>query len=141
MPPAEAAYVLQDVFNRFFLHLDESRYAELAALMAPGGTWLRQGTLLKGRDAILAALETRPANFLTVHMVSNLIVDGVSGEHLEGGFNATVFAHDVGAGETMPYPMDLPNVVSRYRAAARRIDGTWLIASLAGQYVFRRDAH
>ena len=59
----------------FFYFLDNRRYADVAALMAPDGVWVRQGAELKGGDAIMSALEARPATRTTCHIVSNIRVE------------------------------------------------------------------
>ncbi|GAA5232267.1 DUF4440 domain-containing protein [Verticiella sediminum] len=56
----------------FFHALDRRDHAGAAALFAPAGTWLRQGRLLTGPDEALAALDARPANRSTCHLVSNM---------------------------------------------------------------------
>lgn len=56
----------------FFHALDTRRHAVAAALMAPDGTWLRQGRLLTGPRDVLAALEARPPQRTTCHVITNL---------------------------------------------------------------------
>jgi hypothetical protein len=56
---------------QFFHALDTREHAQAAALLAPDGVWHRQGMALNGADAVLQALERRPANRATAHIVSN----------------------------------------------------------------------
>lgn len=63
------------VMTRFFHHLDRGNYEAVAALMAEDGVWVRQGKELVGPDAVLGALRGRPADFVTRHLLSNLLVE------------------------------------------------------------------
>lgn len=61
--------------TRFFHHLDRGDYAGVAALIAEDGVWVRQGKELVGPGAVLDALRARPADFVTRHLLSNVLVD------------------------------------------------------------------
>ncbi|OZI16259.1 hypothetical protein CAL18_16075 [Bordetella genomosp. 7] len=66
---------LASVVCEFFSALDTRNHEQAAALMARDGTWVRQGAELKGRDAVLKALEQRDPQRATAHVVSNLRVE------------------------------------------------------------------
>ncbi len=68
---ASCAGELTQALHAFISHLDERRYDELLAAFAPQGRWLRQGRWLEGRDAILQALQARPAGMRVRHVMSN----------------------------------------------------------------------
>jgi len=127
----------QRTIHRFFHCLDGREYGGLVALVADDGVWMRQGKELRGPAAVAEALRTRPADFTTIHVVSNLLLDGDEAR-LAGTFYATVFAH---SGETPdgPIAIALPNVVAIYDVALRR-GGTWLIERLASRRLFQRAA-
>lgn len=61
--------------TRFFHHLDRGHHEAVAALMAEDGIWVRQGKELVGPGAVLEALRARPADFVTRHLLSNLLVE------------------------------------------------------------------
>jgi hypothetical protein len=73
-PTAEDIAQLTQMLHRFFSHLDERRYEELAAMFLPEGRWLRQGKWLEGRPAIIGALSARPASMRVRHIISNIVV-------------------------------------------------------------------
>lgn len=83
MPPSHAAtddvVQLTQRLHAFFGHLDERRYEALAGMFLPGGRWLRQGRWIEGRDAILQALQTRPASMRVRHVISNVHVASATG--------------------------------------------------------------
>jgi ketosteroid isomerase-like protein len=81
-----------DVASRFFRCLDRRQYDELASLFASGGTWVRQGAELRGRDAIVAALAQRPATLVTRHLLSNVWVDIESPETAHVHYDVSVYA-------------------------------------------------
>jgi uncharacterized protein (TIGR02246 family) len=80
-----------DVTNRFFRCLDRRQYEELADLFTPDGAWVRQGTELRGRAAIVAALAERPAALATRHLVSNVWVDVVTPETAHAHYDVSVY--------------------------------------------------
>ena len=57
--------------NAFAYHLDHKAYAELVALFAPDGTFVRTGVRLEGRESILAAMHKRPVEQFTRHITTN----------------------------------------------------------------------
>jgi len=56
----------------FFHALDTRRHEAAAALMAADGVWQRQGKTLQGPQAVLQALEARPAGRTTCHVITNV---------------------------------------------------------------------
>ena len=54
----------------FFHALDTRRHEAAAALMAPDGTWLRQGKLLTGPREVLAAMEARAPQRTTCQVIT-----------------------------------------------------------------------
>jgi len=56
--------------NAFCFHLDRRNYRALADLFTPEGAWIRHGIPLAGRSAIIAALEERPADLFTRHVIA-----------------------------------------------------------------------
>lgn len=73
VPPALVTELTQRL-NAFFSHLDNRRYADVLDLFLLQGRWLRQGHWLEGREAILAALDARPASMKVRHVISNIVV-------------------------------------------------------------------
>lgn len=65
---------LVQITHRFFWCLDEFRYDELVGLMREDAAWHRQGRVLVGRTAILAALDERPRSQRIRHVITNPFV-------------------------------------------------------------------
>ncbi len=135
---AAAQRDVEDVIFRFFLHLDEQEYDELSGLMAPTGTWLRNGALLKGPEGVREAMRSRPAGFTTRHLITNIVVDIEGEDHAEATYYMTVFVHSGEARPSGPVKMDVPMHVSVFRQKFVRIPQGWRIAELSGTATFHR---
>lgn len=129
---------VESVIFRFFLHLDEQEYDQLAQLMAPTGTWLRNGALLKGPEGVREAMRSRPAGFTTRHLITNVIVDVADDDHADATYYMTVFVHAGDAKPTGPVKMDVPMHVSVFRQRFMRAPEGWRIAELHGTATFHR---
>lgn len=63
-------------------YIDNQDYVAFAALFTPNGELLRPGAeLLIGREAIVTAYRTRPADRITRHMITNIRVELVTPTH------------------------------------------------------------
>jgi hypothetical protein len=129
-------FALTLLANRFFVSLDDRKYAELAALFAASGVWHRQGAALEGPARICEALDARPADLTTHHLVTNVVPVVESSDSAQAVMYVTVFA-DEGPAQSGPLPMALPLQVGVYRARFVRLD-EWRIAELRGEATFRR---
>lgn len=88
VPTIEAACV--KVTLRFFRCLDLREHEAAAKLFAPEGIWNRLGTELLGRAAILAALEKRPPERSTAHLLSNVWAEASDPDHVRVHFYLTL---------------------------------------------------
>jgi hypothetical protein len=122
----------------FFYHLDESRFEELAGLIADDGVWNRQGEALRGPAMVLAALRKRLAGTVTRHVVTNFLIDFPDENQAEASFYMTVFRHDADRRAEGPAAMELPYAVARCRARLVRAPAGWRIKELAATPTFRR---
>ena len=61
--------------HAFYCRLDQRRYEEVAALFAPDGQWVRGGKPCAGRTQIISALQARPDDLITRHLVTNLVIE------------------------------------------------------------------
>jgi hypothetical protein len=71
LSPAEAVHTVIRMYRR----LDDRDYKGIAALMAPGGVWNRQGTALASEAEILAAMAKRSPTLMIHHLLSNMFAD------------------------------------------------------------------
>jgi hypothetical protein len=60
---------------RLFGAMDALRYDDVAAAFTPDGVWHRAGKALRGRAAIVAAMNERPSDRRVRHVITNVVVD------------------------------------------------------------------
>lgn len=126
-----AEWACASVATRFFHELDRNNYAGLARLLAPDGRWIRQGTELAGPEAVLRALEARPAERTTRHILANVVADVVAAEgRATVGYDLLVYT---GGGTAPPH---LSSILSGTDELVER-DGRWLILLKRASPVFR----
>jgi hypothetical protein len=89
VPAIEAACT--KVTLAFFRCLDTREHDTAAAFFAPDGVWHRPGgAALTGHDAILAALNKRPAERSTAHLLSNVWAEAIDPDHARVHFYLTL---------------------------------------------------
>ncbi|CUR81094.1 nuclear transport factor 2 family protein [Achromobacter xylosoxidans] len=94
MQTEHAKAACEAVVLAFFHALDTRRHEAAAALIAPDGTWLRQGQLLTGPREVLAALEARPPQRTTCHVITNLRLLEYDGSRAMMGYFLTAYDSD-----------------------------------------------
>jgi limonene-1,2-epoxide hydrolase len=76
---------------RFFRCLDTRAHEAAADMFAPDGVWNRPGgAALTGKSEILAALEMRPSDRSTAHLLSNVWAEAVDPDHARVHFYLTL---------------------------------------------------
>ena len=89
VPAIEAACVKLTL--RFFRCLDTREHETAAAMFAPDGVWNRPGgAALRGNAEVLAALEKRPADRSTAHLLSNVWAEATDPDHVRVHFYLTL---------------------------------------------------
>lgn len=76
-----------ELVSRYAYLNDERRFAELAALFTEDAVLYRPsapGQAIQGREAILAAFSKRPADTMTFHVCSDILIDVVDARSAEG---------------------------------------------------------
>jgi hypothetical protein len=121
------------VSTSFFHYLDERDYEALAALMAPDGTWPRQGRTLTGPAEVLDALRGRPASMITRHMVTNFLVTIHDPDRATVRFNLTVYLNEA-AGTAPPPRID---TVRACTDELVRVNGEWKLQSKTSIAIFQ----
>lgn len=81
----------QAVVFSFFHALDTRAHEAAAALMAPEGVWMRQGETLLGPGAVLDALNTRPPERTTAHIITNLRLEAKEAGRVQAYFYLTAY--------------------------------------------------
>lgn len=120
-PNTDDVVQLTQCLYALFSHLDERRYAALAAMFLPDGRWLRQGRWLEGRGAILDALNARPGSMRVRHAISNVLVAGTSATGMRVEAYMTAYRQLEG----QPPSLFSLNLVTN---TFRHTDGQWMLA-------------
>ncbi len=126
------------VIALFFQYLDRNEFEALSKLMASNGTWSRQGKILKGAAMVFQELKQRPVGRITLHLVSNLIVDVIDESTTKATFYMTVLRHDGENKPSGPMPMGLPYSASIFQTRFTKEAEAWRIQHMSGQVVFVR---
>ncbi|WP_375688433.1 nuclear transport factor 2 family protein [Pseudooceanicola sp. LIPI14-2-Ac024] len=113
-----------DVLVRFFRHLDDSDYEALASLL--DGEWHRQGKVLTGRDAVLAALSTRSPTRRIHHLLTNICGEDRGGDVALTAYMLVV-QHDAGTPIDGPAPLAGLASIRTLRARAAGTPDGWRI--------------
>ena len=122
---------IERLIYRFFLFLDERRYADLSGLMAPDGVWHRQGKVLRGPGDVMDALKLRPGGATTRHLITNVVVDVTDSARAEATFYLAVFFHGADVPPKLPVPIELPRHISIFNAKLARGASGWSVADLS----------
>ena len=112
------------VLTKFYNLLDAKRYKDLVDLFADDGVWARLGIELKGRDAILAAMQERE-DWLTAHILTNVDITIVDPENVDTIQYITLYRVEDHDPATGPASMVLPMGILGHRDKLVHIDGTW----------------
>ncbi len=124
-----------EALHRFYYYLDERRYEDMAAMMAPDGVWFRQGTELRGPAEVLQALRLRAADSSVRHVMANGFADVDAQGEASVQIYQTVYKGDAALGEVpvAPGPDSMSAVSARLRLGE---GGLWQIVSLRSSRKF-----
>lgn len=109
---------------RFYRHLDEGRYDDLAALFVENGVWNRLGRDLVGPAAIRDVMKERKA-WLTVHIVTNVQIVLTGDHHAETFQYVTLYRHEGWEDTKGPAPVVPPLAILRHRDQLVCDSGVW----------------
>ena len=130
MPTAvEDKEAIRELLAEYCFHLDDDRFAEMAALFTEDGTWDTAFGKAVGRSAIAALARSLregagTARPRAVHLVSNIGI-ALDGDHAEARSNWIVIENSVAGpkiGSGGAYRDDLARVAGRWRFRYRKID-------------------
>jgi hypothetical protein len=121
----------------FFNYIDARRYDDLVALFTPDGVFERRGGVFRGRDEIMAEMQRRPPDMVTLHFSTNFLLEPVDTVHAKGISYYTVIQHNHATGSG-PYPMDGLQAAGIFHDVFVRTPDGWRIAHRVTETVFRR---
>jgi hypothetical protein len=118
----------------FFERLDKRCHDDVSLMMARNGVWHRNGDRLVGRSMVLAALEQRPLNRATAHIVTNLRVDVLDETSAAARFLLTAYecALDATASDQGARLAGIRECTDRLRYE----EGAWRIAEKSSEPCF-----
>ena len=137
MPDAQVFADIHQLLADFFGCVDGNHLGGAAECFAPDGTWHRMGTDLTGREAILAALNERPADRITLHLFSNLRLldhDADSATYTYG-----LIVHVTRTEDGSPRPGTMTMSVMKGRDTATRTEDGWHFARREANLIYRVD--
>ena len=146
-----AEQACRDCIVRAAAALDAGDYDSFAAHFTEDAVLMRpNGSLLEGRDAILASYLSRPAGRRTRHLLTNHIVDLHSPTTAHATCTVLLWSANANdAGQVAAEPVATPNGVAadsrqllgEFVDALEYQDGTWLIAKRIARFsMFREPA-
>lgn len=109
-----AEHACQRLVHSYANLLDAYDYDRFMELWAEDGEWVIYGKSVRGRDAIRATLDARPARSVVRHLVSNLVIDIESAGRASGRCYAIAYRADGFLG-VQPAPLTLPRFLVDYR--------------------------
>jgi len=124
----------QKVIQQFYFYLDEKRYPDLADLFAAEGAWVRLGKELVGPAGILSAMQERDS-WLTMHVVTNLIVRLVSPDMAETTQYVTLYRQEGYDPASGPGPVVMPLGLLRHADTLVHRQGQWKFLRKASRAV------
>jgi hypothetical protein len=132
--PADPA----DVVLRFFRYLDDQDYGQIPTLFTDDGVWHRNGVANKGPSQVRQSIAEIPPVMPTVHLVTNLQIDHASPIEAHAVFYVTALRSSPGINSPPPWPMELPLLVTLYKAHLVTDPHAWRIKALRNNPIFRR---
>jgi hypothetical protein len=131
---SDARYACEWLATAVYSLMDKGLYEECAALFAEDGIWVR-GEDVKGPAAIVGALNRRPADQITRHLITNVLVRVASDTEATGTAIFFPFRGALRPDGTAPSPATVSagDLTFKFRRGA---DG-WKIVYLNPQFVFK----
>ena len=133
----QATAECRDLSVAFANHMDARRYDKLAALFAPEGVFERAGKPVVGPAAIQAEMAKRPADMVTLHVCTNILVEPTDADHATGETYYLVVKHDNAAGKG-PFPLTGLETVGVFYDKYVRTGAGWRIAERKATRVFAK---
>ena len=127
--------VISNIIYNFWRALDNGEYNRVALLLTADCVWHRD-TILQGREAILEALQQRPASMLTRHQVTNLTIAGDDASTAE--FLVTTFGTMVSGTQAGPPDCGTPAVIVDVAMRFECVEDQNLICEIRNHLVFLR---
>lgn len=120
--------------ERAFLQIarftDQGPHHAIAQFFTEDGEFDRDGTVLRGRAALLDLYAKRPASLMTRHLVSNVIVSPLSNEQAVCHAYATIYRFRTadGSSPVPPVTCEGPESIAEYEDQMVKTDDGWKVS-------------
>ena len=130
----------RDLVERFAVYSDSARYEQLAALFIEQGSFARPtepDRPVVGRTAILDAMNRRPAERVTRHLCSNIIIDVIDTDNAIGKSYVILYTGNTNQpAERFGLQADPVRLVGEFDDEFVRTSAGWRFSKRSGKVVF-----
>lgn len=129
----------QQLALRFIGHNDRQEWSSMCELLTADATFARPtdpDNPIRGREAIRSAFEARPADKITRHLCTNIVVTAASTTEASGRLYALLFTGDSADTAAHGLCANARQLVGEFDDLYRRTEDGWRIARRAGRIVF-----
>lgn len=123
----DVQWTCQQLMTSFYRGLDERDFPLLLSTLAHDAVWDREGTQLKGHDAVRAAMAARSKTMVIFHFLTNFDVKQSSPDVAHLWAYMLCIGDETGAAPVFPIALKGPKSVYVCRGDFARRDGKWLI--------------
>jgi hypothetical protein len=128
------------LINQFAVFNDAGRHNDLADLFTDEGQYARPTdpeNYVQGRAAILAAFTGRPADKLTRHLITNIVVDVIGPTSASGLCYVTLYAGSTGKpAEKHAYQANPSQLIGEYHDMFVLTPAGWKFSKRQGRLIF-----
>jgi hypothetical protein len=117
----------------FGYFIDQRLYTRAAELFTTDGVFDRLGQILTGRNAIVAALDTRSADLMTRHLSGNIVFTELAVEQARAVVYIELFS---GRNDQQGKPADYQTTLVECRDLYRRTPEGWRFAERVARKIF-----
>lgn len=135
--PTTSREATERLIVQFYRYLDLANFAPLAKLFGADGEWHRQGEILRGEASVAAALAKRSPRIVSVHSVSNVLVEDETETTASATYFVTAYRHDPDHDDPADTPL-IPHALGLYEIRTRRVGGAWQVAFMKAGTTFKR---
>ncbi len=124
---------------RFMAHNDQREWSKMCALLTENATFARPTDPdhpICGRAAILAAFEARPADRITRHICTNMIITAVSPSQASGTMYALLFTGAIDNRGDLGIIADERQLIGEFEDDYIRTEDGWRIGNRRGRIIF-----
>ncbi len=143
MKPKQVALIehyCTKVVKQFALYNDSKCYEKLAELFTEDASFARPtapDNFITGRENILAAFQSRPADKITRHIISNIVVDVITTTTAKAHCYATLYSsNEVFSADKVEPQTNVSQIIGEFYDDFVLTDAGWKISLRSGKIIF-----